>query len=1436
MAGIAFGSIAAFRRTTNCIRLLRFSYHSRDPSFELVHQRRRRHNSSSKSGESEEGKNPNRVGQDLGEGKALGNITGGLETAAEPPDQPKTPGERSPECPYESKPEILPLQDQPNRAQPSPAVVKPPNPQTIVCSLDSKDLSGTPKDVLGRKDLGKKFSETKDLSTQITSTPLKDDNNLDNLFAIESELKSLAASISDYIVEPNHQTLFPIKSEIKSTDLTSNGFSTEASVQCSTSSIDLPPENTFLASSQLKSQDSNLAKAEVKSISESSNSQESLPLNMSQNSITSEDNSSKNQVSNDQPLNHTSDDFKLGSTSKSPGSGESFHLKVTPSPLHIVQTEKSTQISTFNMPQEEDVSGNSVKLICRNAEFGLASDKGEEKKPEKVIPIKHYQTDKNVIMKWVELHKTKERQKEESSRETESNERIPAPLPKPYFRKMSVKKDNSSESQDITAIETKSPGETPAPLPKPYFRKMSIKKENTLVSKDTTSTLQGQSPEGTTAPLPKPYFRVSASKNTMSEKKGNALVSKDTTSSPSGKDITKTAKISPKLQLPIKIVAKNEAPTEFRKTMNSIPSTELKSTKNTKEDTTSQATMPIKLTPSKPLVGKSLDSNTWKSSLGDSNISNAMVNSEKQNVVAIGQQKTKSQTTEEIVAMFKEENDTNQTKSEEAPKESKTDPFTTVSSASDKKGDEKPHSGKKADDHFSKLGHLDSTVTDEEAIVKNKEVKAKESFASLGNLDSTIREESSEKAKKNNDYKDTEIKNESKDKQEGKGEDDKNVERKRFNLAQKVSTFMKSAEEDGNRTNATQKSQRVNKTKSEAKSKLATTSELTPSDLYDPITQEISSPAGLETGKTDMEEAEESSPSLEAPEVKPKKEEVKAKAPTALDETKTKVEEKVPVKEPDLKKERPKLDDGELSLKLLDKVTGETPAVQIPAESKPPAEKSLIQHFFDKIFGRDKSTEGKSTEGKRKMSSYTGRRHLSTSSLAAFSTRGSILKNNNKPKVSKSWERTFLRRRSPYNLSIATCLIEAVLEPSKFELFAKNDDTEIKGGSPECCSPKKTPRELLREGGSEECAQKMKRLNAKDNLTAVLYGKEDLRLEQRPIPEIADDEVLLAMDSVGICGSDVHYLVHGRIGDFVLTKPMVIGHESAGVVTKLGKKVTNLKIGDRVAIEPGVPCRYCDHCKQGRYNLCPGMVFCATPPYDGNLTRYYKHPADFCFKLPDHVSMEEGALLEPLSVGVHACKRAEVTLGSKVLILGAGPIGLVTLMAAQAMGASEILITDLLQQRLNVAKELGATHTLLLKQEQNAEETAELVKKTLGVQPDKSIDCCGAESSARLAIFATKSGGIVVVVGMGAAEVKLPLINALTRELDIRGVFRYCNDYAAALALVASGKVNVKRLVTHHFDIKETAKAFETSRKGLGGAIKVMIHVQPRDTNNPCKF
>lgn len=349
---------------------------------------------------------------------------------------------------------------------------------------------------------------------------------------------------------------------------------------------------------------------------------------------------------------------------------------------------------------------------------------------------------------------------------------------------------------------------------------------------------------------------------------------------------------------------------------------------------------------------------------------------------------------------------------------------------------------------------------------------------------------------------------------------------------------------------------------------------------------------------------------------------------------------------------------------------------------------------------------------------------------------------------------------------------------------------------------------------------------AKDNLTAILYGINDIRLEQTAIEQPDQDEVLLEMGCTGICGSDVHYLVNGRIGDFVVRKPMIIGHESSGTVVKLGKNVTNLKIGDRVAIEPGVSCRMCKFCKEGRYNLCNEMVFCATPPVHGNLRRFYKHAADFCFKLPDHVTLAEGALMEPLSVGVHACKRANIGIGSKVLILGAGSIGLLTLLVAKAMGASRIVITDLAQSRLNLAKKLGADETLLMRKD-GPETEAEIVKKihdAFGEAPDKSIDASGAQSSIRLAILATRSGGVAVLVGMGAPEVQVPLINALIREVDIRGVFRYANDYADALELLASGKINVKPLITHNYKLEDTVRAFETAKSGKDDVVKVMIH------------
>uniref|UniRef100_H0XPA5 Sorbitol dehydrogenase n=1 Tax=Otolemur garnettii TaxID=30611 RepID=H0XPA5_OTOGA len=323
-------------------------------------------------------------------------------------------------------------------------------------------------------------------------------------------------------------------------------------------------------------------------------------------------------------------------------------------------------------------------------------------------------------------------------------------------------------------------------------------------------------------------------------------------------------------------------------------------------------------------------------------------------------------------------------------------------------------------------------------------------------------------------------------------------------------------------------------------------------------------------------------------------------------------------------------------------------------------------------------------------------------------------------------------------------------------------------------------------------------------------------------------EVLLKMHSVGICGSDVHYWQHGRIGDFVVKKPLVLGHEASGTVVKVGSSVKHLKPGDRVAIEPGVPRKNDEFSKIGRYNLSPSVFFCATPPDDGNLCRFYKHNADFCYKLPDNVTYEEGALIEPLSVGIHACKRGGVTLGNKVLVCGAGPIGLVNLLVAKAMGAAQVVVTalDLSASRLAKAKEVGADLVLQVSKE-NPQDTASKVEGLLGCKPEVTIECTGAEASIQTGIYATRSGGTLVLVGMGSEMATVPLLHAAIREVDIKGVFRYCNTWPMAISMLASKSINVKPLVTHRFPLEKALEAFETSKKGLG--LKVMLKCDPND-------
>ncbi|PIK62178.1 putative sorbitol dehydrogenase isoform X1 [Apostichopus japonicus] len=344
------------------------------------------------------------------------------------------------------------------------------------------------------------------------------------------------------------------------------------------------------------------------------------------------------------------------------------------------------------------------------------------------------------------------------------------------------------------------------------------------------------------------------------------------------------------------------------------------------------------------------------------------------------------------------------------------------------------------------------------------------------------------------------------------------------------------------------------------------------------------------------------------------------------------------------------------------------------------------------------------------------------------------------------------------------------------------------------------------------------------NLSVVTTGKDDLLLEDREVPQPGPNEVQVAMQRVGICGSDVHFKKHGGIGEYMVKKPLILGHESSGTVSAVGPGVQNLKVGDRVAIEPGVPCRKCKLCKNGRYNLCPDSFVLSVPPDDGSLRRYHCHAADFCYKLPNHVSLDEGALMEPLSVAIHACRRAELTLGDKVLVLGAGPIGLVTLLTAKAMGASEVAITDILQERLDVAKKLGASSCFKFDPSLNPEEMAEKMHSILGWRSDITLECSGVESSFHTGIYATEPGGVFQMIGHGNPIKSFPQFVANTREIDIRGTQRYANVYPIALSMIANKLVDVVPLITHRYPLEKSVEAFNTAETFAGNAIKVMIH------------
>ena len=287
----------------------------------------------------------------------------------------------------------------------------------------------------------------------------------------------------------------------------------------------------------------------------------------------------------------------------------------------------------------------------------------------------------------------------------------------------------------------------------------------------------------------------------------------------------------------------------------------------------------------------------------------------------------------------------------------------------------------------------------------------------------------------------------------------------------------------------------------------------------------------------------------------------------------------------------------------------------------------------------------------------------------------------------------------------------------------------------------------------------------------------------------------------------------------------ILGHESAGVVIAAHTSVTSLKPGDRVAIEPNIPCHACEPCLTGRYNGCDSVQFLSTPPVPGLLRRYVNHLAVWCHKIPDSMTFEDGAMLEPLAVALSGMHRSNVSLGDPVVICGAGPIGLVVLLCCKAAGAEPIVITDIDEGRLKFAKELVPTvHTHKVEFSHTPDDFRKaVVEKMDGVEAAVAMECSGVQSSVQSAIQSVKFGGKVFVIGVGKPDMTIPFMRLSTREIDLQFQYRYANMWPKAIRLVKGGVIDMRKLVTHRYDLEQAVEAFKTAADPKTGAIKVQI-------------
>lgn len=329
---------------------------------------------------------------------------------------------------------------------------------------------------------------------------------------------------------------------------------------------------------------------------------------------------------------------------------------------------------------------------------------------------------------------------------------------------------------------------------------------------------------------------------------------------------------------------------------------------------------------------------------------------------------------------------------------------------------------------------------------------------------------------------------------------------------------------------------------------------------------------------------------------------------------------------------------------------------------------------------------------------------------------------------------------------------------------------------------------------------------------SVLRRAGEVVVENRPVPVPAHDEVLVRVGSVGICGSDVHYFHEGRIGDFIVESPMVLGHEAGGTIVAVGADVDPARIGERVSIEPQRPSPTSKQSLAGAYNLCPHMEFYATPPIDGAFAEYVTIQSHFAFEVPESISDDAAALMEPLSVGIAAARKAGITAGSRVLVTGAGPIGIIAVQVARAFGATEIIVSDIDPERRAQALKFGADSAL-----DAIADDSQL--RSLGV--DVLLECSGATPAVRAGLEALAPAGTAVLVGMGADEIALPISLIQNRELVVTGIFRYANTWPTAIDLVRTGRVDLDSLVTGRYGLDEVEPALLASTAST--SLKTMI-------------